>query len=73
MEKMISIDKLVDVYNSWGNKNNLQPLESADAMFWDQRVNDEHKLWLERFIRVWDKTQDKEAIKQSLERLADDN
>ena len=24
------IDKLTDVYNKWGDKNNLQPLGSAD-------------------------------------------
>ena len=69
---MISIDKLIDVYNAWGNKNNLQPLESADAMVWDKRVNDTHKLWLERFIKVWNRTQDKEAIQNSIERLVED-
>jgi len=25
------INKLIDIYNKWGDKNNLQPLESADA------------------------------------------
>lgn len=69
---MISIDKLVDVYNAWGDKNNLQPLESADAMVWDKRVNDKHKIWLERFVNVWNKTQTKEAIQNSIERVTKD-
>jgi hypothetical protein len=58
---MISLGKLTDIYNNWGDKEKLQPLESADAMLWDNRVNEKHKLWLERFIRLWDLTQDKSS------------
>ena len=57
---MISIDKLVEIYNRWGDKEKLQPLNSADEMLWRDDVNLDHREWLERFIRLWDITQRKE-------------
>lgn len=60
---MISLGKLTDIYNNWGDKEKLQPLSSADDMFGDQRVNDKHKMWLERFIILWDIARTKEEEK----------
>ena len=57
---MISIDKRVEIYNRWGDKEKLQPLNSADEMLWRDDVNSDHREWLERFIRLWDITQRKE-------------
>ena len=52
-------DKLVGIYNRWGEKEKLQPLESADAMLFDDRVNDNQKKWLNRFIGIWEKVQER--------------
>ena len=45
------IDKLTDVYNKWGDKNNLQPLGSADEeLIGRKNLTKEQKEWLEKFI-----------------------
>ena len=54
------IDRLVKIYNDWGDKNNLQPLESADCeLMWNTKLNSKQIKWLEKFIRVWDKAQER--------------
>ena len=53
------IDKLTDVYNKWGDKNNLQPLGSADEeLIGRKNLTKEQKEWLEKFIEMWDNQQD---------------
>ena len=53
------IDKLTDVYNKWGDKNNLQPLGSADEeLLGRKNLTKEQKEWLEKFIEMWDNQQD---------------
>ena len=53
------IDKLTDVYNKWGDKNNLQPLGSADEELMGRKnLTKEQKEWLEKFIEMWDNQQD---------------
>jgi hypothetical protein len=59
-EKMISIDKLVDIYNKWGDKENLQPLSSADEEIRKDNITNEQRDWLIKFIRLWDLTEQKE-------------
>ena len=56
---MKKIDKLVEIYNNWGKKNNLT-LGSADEEIFDRvgLENPSEKIlyelkWLERFQRVW--------------------
>ena len=54
---MISLDKLTDLYNNWGDKQGLQPLGCAfeERYFHEgNRFNPQQLLWLERFIRVWE-------------------
>ena len=53
------IDKLTDIYNKWGDKNNLQPLGSADEeLIGRKNLTKEQKEWLEKFIEMWDNQQD---------------
>ena len=53
------IDKLTDVYNKWGDKNNLQPLGSADEeLIGRKNLTKEQKEWLEKLIEMWDNQQD---------------
>jgi hypothetical protein len=57
---MISIDTLVDIYNRWGDKENLQPLSSADEEIRKDNITNEQRDWLIKFIRLWDTTEQKE-------------
>jgi hypothetical protein len=57
---MISIDKLVDIYNKWGDKENLQPLSSADEEMRKDNITNKQRDWLIKFIRLWDLTEQKE-------------
>ena len=57
---MISIDKLVDIYNRWGDKENLQPLSSADEVMRRDDITNEQREWLINFIRLWDITAENE-------------
>ena len=60
---MITLDKLTDLYNKWGDEQGLQPLSCAfeERYFHeDDRFNTAQLLWLEKFIRVWDYAQEKE-------------
>jgi hypothetical protein len=58
---MISLNKLVDIYNSWGDKQKLSPLGSADEeLYWNSKLHKSQCDWLERFIKVWDLTQENE-------------
>ena len=57
---MISIDTLVDIYNRWGDKENLQPLSSADEEMRKDNITNEQRDWLIKFIRLWDLTEQNE-------------
>ena len=60
---MISLDKLTEVYNKWGEEQDLQPLGCAfeERYFHKEgRFNPSQLLWLEKFIRVWDYAQERE-------------
>ncbi len=60
---MITLDKLTDLYNKWGDEQGLQPLSCAfeERYFHEKdRFNTAQLLWLEKFIRVWDYAQEKE-------------
>ena len=60
---MITLDKLTDLYNKWGDEQGLQPLSCAfeERYFHeDDRFNTAQLLWLEKFIRVWDYAHEKE-------------
>ena len=66
---MISTDKLTKIYNNWGDKNNLQPLQSADDMLWSENLTEEQNNWLERFIYFWGIAQDNEYRLWQLNKL----
>ena len=52
------IDQLTDLYNEWGDKNNLQPLGSADEELFRDDISDDQRKWLEEFIKSWDMAMD---------------
>jgi len=53
------IDKLTDVYNKWGDKNNLQPLGSADEELFRKDLTVDQYKWLIKFIEIWDMKMEK--------------
>ena len=62
------IDKLVKIYNNWGDRpenNNLQPLGSADEMLMHETATMDQCHWLERFLDVWNRVQERDIKKLS--------
>lgn len=58
---MRSIETLVKIYNNFGEREELSPLGSADEeLAWNMTLTPKQENWLERFISVWDYTQEKE-------------
>ena len=52
---MVSIDRLVTIYNNFGDREKLSPLGSADEeLMWNSKLTKKQSKWLERFIIVWD-------------------
>jgi len=52
---MVSIDRLVTIYNNFGDREKLSPLGSADEeLMWNSKLTNKQSKWLERFIIVWD-------------------
>ena len=51
---MVSIERLVQIYNNFGDRENLSPLCSADEMLFDDNLTIKQRTWIERFIVVWD-------------------
>ena len=45
-EDKCQINQLTDLYNEWGDKNNLQPLGSADECILRDDISDEQREWL---------------------------
>jgi hypothetical protein len=56
---MVSIDRLVKIYNNFGDRENLSPLCSADEMLFDDNLTIKQRTWIERFIVLWDYTQER--------------
>ena len=57
---MVNIDTLVKIYNNFGDREKLSPLGSADEeLMWNQRLTPKQENWIERFIIVWDYTQER--------------
>tara|TARA_R100001244_G_scaffold17039_3_gene18254 strand:- start:210 stop:422 length:213 start_codon:yes stop_codon:yes gene_type:complete len=56
-----SIETLVEVYNNFGDKENLSPLSSADEeLIGNPKLTEKQKTWLKRFINIWELTEEKE-------------
>ena len=62
-EKQSIINRLTDTYNKWGDKNNLQPLGSADEeLIGRKNLTKEQREWLEEFVEIWNKAEDVESF-----------
>ena len=62
-KRMDMVDKLVDIYNRWGEKKenkNLATLTSADEVLWNETITEKQTKWIERFINVWEKVMDRD-------------
>ena len=60
---MDMVDKLCDIYNRWGEKEenkNLTPLTSASEVLWNETITEKQTKWIERFINVWEKVMDRD-------------
>ncbi len=65
---MDQINKLCDIYNRWGDRNNLSPLPSADELEYDYRCGDVRLTfnqfhWLCRFREAWNNAENHEIRK----------
>ena len=59
---MISIDRLIDIYNSWCEKENIELGSADEILMLNENLTDKQISWLKRFIEVWDYAQDKDQI-----------
>ena len=60
---MISTYKLTEMYNKWGDEQNLQPLGCAlEEVMGNDKLSETQRNWLVRFIDVWEYAQDKEDL-----------
>jgi hypothetical protein len=60
---MISTSKLSEMYNKWGDEQNLQPLGCAlEEVMGNDKLSETNRKWLFRFIEVWEYAQDKEDL-----------
>ena len=60
---MISTSKLSEMYNKWGDEQNLQPLGCAlEEVMGNDKLSEANRKWLVRFIDVWEYAQDKEDL-----------
>ena len=62
-EQMISTYKLTEMYNKWGDEQNLQPLGCAlEEIMGNDKLSEMQRNWLIRFVDVWEYAQDKEDL-----------
>ena len=60
---MISTYKLTEMYNKWGDEQNLQPLGCAlEEIMGNDKLSETQRDWLIRFVKVWEYAQDKEDL-----------
>ena len=60
---MNRINKLVEIYNKWGDANGISPLPSADDLIFDgsygrKKISNKQMKWLRRFSEVWNHAED---------------
>jgi|TARA_A100000164_G_C21939351_1_gene789777 hypothetical protein len=58
---MVSTDRLTNIYNRWGDKENLQPLGCAlEEQMFNDKLSECQRAWLRKFSQVWEYAQEKE-------------
>ena len=55
------INKLIDIYNDWIDKNKLEHISADEVLVGTPNLTEKQKKWLEDFIEVWDKGNDVES------------
>lgn len=69
---MDNLNKLCNLYNRWGDKNNLSPLPSADELEYDYRCGNMRLTfnqfhWLCRFREAWNNAENLEIRRNRTE------
>ena len=54
------INKLIDIYNDWIDKNKLEHISADEVLVGTPDLTEKQRKWLEEFIEVWDKGNDVE-------------
>ena len=55
------INKLIDIYNDWIDKNKLEHISADEVLVGTPNLTEKQKEWLKDFIEVWDKGNDVES------------
>ena len=55
------INKLIDIYNDWIDKNKLEHISADEVLAGTPNLTEKQKEWLKEFIEVWDKGNDVEG------------
>ena len=54
------INKLTNIYTDWIDKNKLENASADEVLMGTPNLTDKQREWLEKFIKVWDKSNDVE-------------
>ena len=54
------INKLTGIYTDWIDKNKLENASADEVLMGTPNLTDKQREWLEKFIKVWDKSNDVE-------------
>ena len=52
------LDDLIEIYEKWGEANNIKPLLSADELLMENTCNREQNIFLIDFIKAWEMAED---------------
>tara|TARA_R110002167_G_scaffold332150_1_gene538991 strand:- start:198 stop:410 length:213 start_codon:yes stop_codon:yes gene_type:complete len=63
----MTIDILVKIYKKWGENNDIENIGSADEeLMWNSNLDKKQSEWLEKFIEIWDRMQNRDYKKWSI-------
>ena len=53
----IKIDRLVEIYNDYLEKENITDRASADALLFGYPLTERQREWIKKFQRIWKRAQ----------------
>ena len=56
------LDDLIEIYEKWGEANNIKPLLSADELLMENTCTKEQNIFLIDFIKAWEMAEDIEKF-----------
>ena len=60
--KMDRIERLVEIYNDYLEKENITDRASADALLFGYPLTERQREWIKKFQRIWRKAQNGKNI-----------